>query len=124
MKKAYIVRIFFALVILGLSLLAFKAAYHLTIKYYENDNSHIKLKEEDDITEQSKDYINTSSSPLFLLLEKEGYVIIEYFNGGELYDETDIKVIDLPQNIQEDLLNGISIKNFDELYDFLENFSS
>lgn len=126
MKKAYSIRILFAVLILGLSLLAFEAAYYLTIKYYENDVPY--LEDNDKVYEAPQkvddDVVETTSTPLFLLLENNGYVIIEYFQGGEVYDETNIKVRDLPDDLQREIIDGIPIKNFDELYDFLENFSS
>ncbi len=126
MKKAFRVRIFIALSVIALSLLAFESAYYFTIKYYEDDIPYWE-NDSDIITDPKEvedDIIETSTTPLFLLLEKNGYVIVEYFQGGALYDETDIPVRDLPHDLQQKIVNGIPIKNFDELYDFLENYSS
>lgn len=128
MKIAFRVRILIAVIIIALSLLSFEAAYFFTIKYYENDEPY--WEEDDDYTKRTQpikvddDIVETSTSPLFLLLEKDGYIIIEYFQGGTVYDETNIPVSDLPKTLQEKIINGIPIKNFDELYNFLENYSS
>lgn len=127
MKRAYMIRIFIAIIILGVSLLAYNAAYYLTIQYYKDDEPYWEHDEFDFMKEPSKtddDIIETTTTPLFLLTEKEGYIIVEYFQGGKIYDETDIKVRDLPDDLQREIIHGIPIKNFDELYDFLENYSS
>ena len=107
-------------------MVAYKAAYDFTVKFYENDEPNWKPKDESILKPQpvDDDVIETTNNPLFLLLEKDGYVIIEYFQGGHLYDETNILVDDLPKDIQEKISNGIPIKNFEQLYDFLENYSS
>lgn len=126
MRKAYIIRILIAALILSLSFLAFEAAYFFTIKLYEDDIPYWENEDEQYVIPEAveDDVVETGTTPLFLLLEKEGYVIVEYFQGGKLYDETDIKVRDLPNHLQREIVNGIPIKNFEELYDFLENYSS
>lgn len=125
-KGAFCIRIFVAVLVIALSLAAYKAAYYFTVKFYENDEPNWRPKDEGILKPQpvEDDVVETTSNPLFLLLEKDGYVIIEYFQGGSLYDETNILVEDLPDDLQEKIYNGIPINNFEELYDFLENYSS
>ena len=126
MKKAYKVRILFAALILVLSLMAFESAYYFTVKYYEDDLPFWETEDNFNSAPQKTDddVIETTTTPLFLLVENNGYVVVEYFQGGEIYDETSIHVRDLPEDLQREIINGIPIKNFSELYDFLENFSS
>ncbi len=126
MKSVFKIRIFIALTIIAMSLLAYEGAYYFTVKFYADDEPYWKNKEEV-ITNSNpikEDVIETKNSPLFLLLEKGGYVVIEFFQGGELYDITNIHMDELPTEIQDKLQDGIPIKNFEELYDFLENYSS
>ncbi len=41
-----------------------------------------------------------------------------------LYEETEITLEDLPDDLKEEVLRGKGLKSPGELYDFLENYSS
>lgn len=64
------------------------------------------------------------SQPLFMLRIQEERVMIYYASSNQLYDETDIFVKDLSEELQEELRQGKPIATLQQLYDFLENYSS
>ena len=45
-------------------------------------------------------------------------------DGTTLYETTSLSVNNLPDEVQQDLKNGIYLKSAEELYGFLENYSS
>ena len=42
----------------------------------------------------------------------------------DIYFETDLKLTDLPEELQEEAKTGISFSDISEVYSFLENYSS
>ena len=60
----------------------------------------------------------------FLIIEEDGYLVIYNQITSERYDNTSIYVKDLPDRLQKELENGLYFLNEQELYDFLENYSS
>lgn len=55
---------------------------------------------------------------------ENGYVTIYLNDGITLYDYTNIRTNNLPRDVQESLDKGIHFRNIDELYDFLETYTS
>lgn len=60
----------------------------------------------------------------FILYAVDGMVIIYYEDFTTIYDYTDIKVTDLPVNLQKEIYFGKQIRDLKELYEFLEAYSS
>lgn len=60
----------------------------------------------------------------FLLKVKEGKVAAYREDGQEIFEYTDIPLEALPSQLQEEVLLGKKIENQEELYNFLENYSS
>ncbi len=60
----------------------------------------------------------------FLIIEEDGYLVIYNQTTSERYDNTSIYVKDLPDRLQKELENGLYFLNEQELYEFLENYSS
>ena len=60
----------------------------------------------------------------FLIIEEDGYLVIYNQITSERYDNTSIYVKDLPERLQKELESGLYFYNEQELYDFLENYSS
>ena len=52
------------------------------------------------------------------------YLSVYYSDTDEIFFETDLKLSDLPAGLQEEAKTGIRFSDPDELYDFLENYSS
>ncbi len=60
----------------------------------------------------------------FFLKEANGYVVVYESDGRTIYEYTDILFEELPEQIQTEIKNGKYIENQEELYGFLENYSS
>ena len=61
---------------------------------------------------------------LYYLVYENGYVKIYLDDRETLYEETEITLEDLPNNLRQEVLRGKGLKSPGELYDFLENYSS
>ncbi|MEY8390662.1 hypothetical protein AALA98_04695 [Lachnospiraceae bacterium 45-W7] len=60
----------------------------------------------------------------YILLAEEGYVAVYQADKKTLYASTDILLVDLPQDLQEEITRGKFIASEEQLYSFLENYSS
>jgi hypothetical protein len=60
----------------------------------------------------------------FLILELEHRLVVYDLYARELIFETNILYSDLPQEVQKAVDNGIYLGNEQELFDFLESYSS
>lgn len=60
----------------------------------------------------------------FYLFEVNGYVVVFLNDQKTPYEYTDILYDELPLLLQQEIRNGKYIKNLEELYGFLENYSS
>ena len=60
----------------------------------------------------------------FLIIEEDGYLVIYNQITSERFDNTSIYGKDLPERLQKELENGLYFLNEQELYEFLENYSS
>lgn len=67
---------------------------------------------------------NQASEERFLVVEEDGYLVIYDRMNRKRYDETTIKIGDLPERLQEELEDGLYFVNEEELYAFLETYSS
>ena len=65
-----------------------------------------------------------TSEERFLIKEEDGYLVIYDRVAMKRYDETTIQLGDLPERLQELVSEGMYFSNEEELYAFLENYSS
>ncbi|MCM1161367.1 MAG: hypothetical protein NC412_09095 [Roseburia sp.] len=68
-------------------------------------------------------YSNLNNENFYLLVENE-YINVYYSDLKTVYLYTDILLSDLPEDIQQDILNKKYIESEEELYNFLESYSS
>ncbi len=55
---------------------------------------------------------------------EEGYIVVYENSGNQVFEYTDIPLEALPKELQSEILLGKQIETIDELYNFLENYSS
>ena len=60
----------------------------------------------------------------YYLMEVNGYVVVYLSDRKTIYEYTDINCENLPELIREELTHGKYIESPEELYGFLENYSS
>lgn len=70
--------------------------------------------------------INTAKKDdMYCLIAEDGYVTVYYMDKKTVYTYTGIKLNTLPEELCEDILDGgRTLHNSEELYGFLENYSS
>ena len=95
------------------------------------EKSMSEMENNADVTESSDtgdEVIEVSdgkaSDERFLIKEEDGYLVIYDRVAMKRYDETTIQVFELPERLQEMVSEGLYFSNEEELYAFLENYSS
>lgn len=67
---------------------------------------------------------NTSKKEYFYLSELNGYVVVYREDKNTIYEYTNIAISDLPEQLKSEIVDGKKINSVQELYGFLENYSS
>lgn len=75
-------------------------------------------------TEEMAESMSYLSNPKYYLMEQDGSVIIYEQDKKTVYAETAISVELIPERLRVQLKDGIAIDTEQELYEFLENYSS
>lgn len=60
----------------------------------------------------------------YMLRNYNGYVAVYALPGNEVYEYTDVILEVLPSGLQEEIHDGKYLRNEEELYNFLENYTS
>lgn len=60
----------------------------------------------------------------FYLCEMQGFVVVYLSDRQTIYEMTEIPLTDLPEEVQQEIAAGKYIATQEELYGFLENYSS
>lgn len=71
-----------------------------------------------------KTYSYKNMPQKYYIVAEKGMLVIYLENRRTLYDKTDIRLESLPLDVQEEIIKGLEIESADELYDFLETFTS
>ena len=121
MHRGYGIGNFLAFFLIGA---AYVAAYHLSLEN-EQKTSSIKTRETNQIQEkQAEAVFEKEISPRYWLMEEDGAVMVYLSNGRTMYERTEISVDNLPLPLKEEIAKGKEIWTEQELYGFLENYSS
>lgn len=67
---------------------------------------------------------DTAAGYQFKLVNDNNYVTVYQLPENELYEYTDVIMDVLPVELQEEIQHGKYLKNEEELYNFLENYTS
>lgn len=60
----------------------------------------------------------------YYLCEMQGFVVVYLSDRKTIYEMTEIPLTDLPEEVQQEIAVGKYIPTQEELYGFLENYSS
>lgn len=132
MKKTCSVRLLLGIVVLTAAFSGCVGFFTGTIKNWNGYEKRIALLEEknqklaDTKTEvpDVKESLNVVEPYEYILLEEKGYVAVYHTDRKTLYASTDILVSELPQELQQEIEGGKYIGSEEQLYNFLENYSS
>lgn len=95
---------------------------HTNWEEYVQETECRELETESEILSQESMHVLENSK--FYLGEKDGYLVVFLTGSKEVYCETNIRVEFLTEEFKEKLAQGISFQTEEELYEFLENYSS
>ena len=59
----------------------------------------------------------------YVIKDYEGYLTV-FTSEGKIYEYTSILTTDLPETLQEGIDSGIQVDKIEDVYGFLENYSS
>lgn len=125
MKKTNSIRIFFIVTMLLLLCFMIYMVYLLR-------NSPLEKREnvriETEIAEETEEILlETSGIPsdaVFILKDCEGYLTVYLISQDMVYLYTDISMDSLPQDLQTEISEGKTFSNTEDLFRFLESYSS
>ncbi len=80
-----------------------------------------EAQEEENELEES---LNVVEPYQYVLLAEDGYVTVYHADGKTFFSSTDIQIMKLPEDLQEEIQEGKYITSEEQLYNFLENYSS
>lgn len=114
-------------VIVGLAVLmlvsgAYQISYHAVEERAREEKAQTvkSQKQEESVAAEGEAMKNYC----YYLLEKNGYVVVYLSDKETIYEYTSIDVETLPETVQNEVKNGKYIEDMEELYGFLENYSS
>lgn len=90
----------------------------------DNDGETKSPKEQDPALETGTSGTDKGAYGVYCLKAEEGIVMVYEEDGVTLYEPTGIRLSFLPKALQQEILEGKYLKTQEELYSFLENYSS
>lgn len=125
--KKYMIGFFSVLfLITGCLIAGYQVSYHNLLEKEKEKAIELTKNEKNDSIQirRSSAKGESVSDDAYYLKELHGYVAVYLQDGTTLYETTSLSVNNLPDEVQQDLKNGIYLKSAEELYGFLENYSS
>ncbi len=109
-----------------IAIIAMTFAYQFSYQKAKERAENIRSEEQQLKTKQPaiETDSTTKKNECFYLMEVNGYIVVYLGDRTTAYEYTDIHYDDLPKSLRQEIRNGKYIKNTEELYGFLENYSS
>lgn len=125
MKPKYMIGFFSALAVLVCFLSAgYRISYNNVLErqaVLEKSTADTRSIEAEISSADEKDPDDASG---YRLKELHGFVAVYLDDGTTIYELTDIKLSDLPEEVRQEIASGKYVASEKELYGFLENYSS
>lgn len=128
MKKVNGIRIFFILTVLFVI-----GCYQIINLKYTEEEPEIRtteqiVAEEKEPESETEEYeavpVSQTIDYKFVIVEESDYLTVYYADKVTLYEYTDIRYSDLPDDLRQKVRKGYCIKDEETLFGFLENYSS
>lgn len=101
--------------------------YQMTYQYTNTKAEQNRLEAKTESL-QNSDSISTKGNAMknsgYYISVLQGYVVVYYSDHKTIFEVTDIPVSSLPENVQDKVMNSIYMESEEQLYRFLENYSS
>ena len=125
MKKANCIRIFFACCLVS-GCLGLYLKYQLPVEengtLTETEESSYAVQEQETQTDLPSAAMYVTYQ--YIMVTEDGYLTVYLADTQTRYMYTDIRYERLPEELQEKISRGMKFETLEELYDFLENYSS
>ncbi len=124
MRTKYVIGFFAVFLVFGLLL---SAGYQMTYEQAMEKQSALDDKSADaqSIETDVEKVENTGEEEDgYYLCELQGFVVVYLSDRTTVYEFTEIPLTDLPDEVQQEISAGKYISGAEELYGFLENYSS
>lgn len=101
-------------------------AYEQRINLLQEENEILlsRQQQEEQEKENTAESLNVIAPYAYVLLAEDGFVAVYQADRETLYATTGILLESLPDNLQQEIQEGKVIDNEEQLYSFLENYSS
>lgn len=86
-------------------------------------SSESRTKEQSS-AEETDEPVSEAEAYQFILVDNDNYVAVYQLPENEIYEYTDVIMDVLPAGLQEEIRRGKYLRNEEELYNFLENYTS
>jgi hypothetical protein len=96
----------------------------LGLFYYYRKEAGTPPEEQRGVELVEVDRIPETPKGEFLLVDDDNYVTVYRLPEQELYEYTDVILDVLPADLKDEIQDGKYLKNEEELYNFLENYTS
>ncbi len=120
MKTKYVIG-FFSVLLLAVVLLT--AGYQISYRHVM-DRQEARAEEEVPTTESISTEGDAVQEDGYYLCGLHGYVAVYLSDKTTIYELTEIPLTDLPEEVQQEIIKGKYVETAEELYAFLENYSS
>lgn len=101
-----------------------QAAYEQRIALLEQENKTLVSRNQELEKENATESLNLIAPYAYVLLPEDGFVAVYQADRKTLYATTGILLKNLPENLQREIQDGKIIDSEEQLYSFLENYSS
>lgn len=101
-------------------------AYEQRIAFLQQKNEILlrRQRQAQSKKESAKESLNVIEPYAYVLLSEDGFVAVYQADRKTLYATTGILIENLPGNLQQEIEEGKTIESEEQLYNFLENYSS
>ena len=103
---------------------AYELSYRAAVERAREEQTASVLPRQEEASESVETEGEAAKGERFFLMEKNGYVAVFLEDQTTVYEYTSIEVDALPETMQKEIRNGKLLESIEELYGFLENFSS
>lgn len=109
-------------------IIAVTFAYQFSYQKAKERAEKLRIEEQQAKAEKDMSSVTTGSkaskNDCYYLMEVNGYIVVYLSDKKTPYEYTDIHYDELPDLLRQEIRNGKYIESTDELYGFLENYSS
>lgn len=130
MKKTNRIRILIFCAVLMCGIIGFGSyRYHMILNEREAEQLPLEAnlpepEPEPEETELTVESVNITPPHQYVVMDEEGFLTVYLDNPDTVYMYTGIVSTTLPIDLQQEIIDGKIFTNLEDLYRFLENYSS